>query len=192
MSAQGTSAARSNAAGASRVVAFIRAGFLFALGVLLALTAAMHRDVAFDGAVTATAIAMIAVVSLVSWAVGGRRGPLLLLQCAVGIAATVVLLFADTTVSLTVTIAAWALVSGLLEFIGRATAGASFPDGTLMGALGVLLAVATLLVRDDQVAAVGFFGAYATVAGVFLGISAFDRNRVVGADPAAAKKATNV
>ena len=44
------------------------------------------------------------------------------------------------------------------------------PSALLSGALALLI----LLFRDDLIAVIGFFGAYAIVRAVFLGISAFD------------------
>src|SRR5690606_18132848 len=73
-----------------------------------------------------------------------------------------------------VIIAAWALVSGLLEFVSSTLGVSHRGDSIFMGAIGVLLALLVLLVRDDPVAVIGFFGAYAVIGAVFLAISAFD------------------
>ena len=62
---------------------------------------------------------------------------------------------------------------------GSQARGVAVPSALLSGALALLV----LVFRDDLIAVIGFFGAYAIVRGVFLGISAFDtRGSAVGPD----------
>ena len=74
----------------------------------------------------------------------------------------------------------------MLECGGGAVGGANTQGARVMGAIGGRLAVLALLFRDDEVATLGFFGAYAIIGAVFLGISAFDGTRRSATDPAAA------
>lgn len=73
-----------------------------------------------------------------------------------------------------IVIAIWAALTAVITF-ARAAQGAqprnvAFPSASL----SVLLALLVLLFRDDFVAIIGFFGAYAIVRAVFLGIAVFD------------------
>lgn len=159
---------------ASRAIRLIRVIVLFVAGVAIAFTAPMHEQLGFNTGITALAIGAVGVSLLIEWfsAGGGSRSQITLLLAAVAVIAAVTLPFTGSIIGFAVTIAAWALASALLEFVGATTR--SRRDATLLGALGILLAILVLLVRDDQVAILGFFGAYAFIAAVFLGISAFD------------------
>lgn len=179
MAAEDTTASRPVNALPSRPVRLIRVGVLFIAGIVIAFSATMHEQLGFDTAVAAGALGALGIAHLIEWvslrAVGGNPVPLLLGIAAV-IAAVVVPL-TGSVIGFAVVIAAWALVSALLEFLGMTMRPGTRQDATLLGALGVLLALLVLLVREDQVAILGFFGAYAVVAAVFLGISAFDSAR---------------
>lgn len=164
----------------SRSVRLVRVSVLAVVGIVVAFSAPLHQQLAFDVAIAAVAIAALGVAHAAEWismrASGGSPIPLLLSTVALAAAAT--LAFSVTTaLAFAITIAAWALASALLEFIGAATRPGTRQDATLLGGLGVLLALLVLVVREDQVAILGFLGAYAIVAGVFLGISAFDTGR---------------
>ena len=167
----------------SRAVRLIRVGVLCIAGIVIAFSATLHEQLGFDTTVAAIAIGAIGVAHLIEWislrASGGNPVPLLLGIAA--LAAAVVLPLTGSVLGFAVTVAAWALVSALLEFLGMTTRPGTRQDATLLGALGVLLALLVLLVREDQVAILGFFGAYAIFAGVFLGISAFDSGRATAA-----------
>ena len=175
-------------AAGSRAAALVRVAVLAAAGLGITFTATLHEQLAFDRVVVAITFAALAASHLYSWAVQRRAGrtPARVLLAAVALAAAIAMLVVATPVAFALVLAVWALVSGLLEFIGGAVGGATKQDATLMGAIGVLLAVLALLFRDDQVATLGFFGAYAIIGAVFLGISAFDGTRRSATDPAAA------
>lgn len=181
MAAEDSTASRPANALPARPIRLIRVGVLFVAGVVIAFSATMHEQLGFDTAVAAVAIGAVGVAHLIEWfslrASGGNPVPLLLGVAAV--IAAVVLPMTTSVLGFAVAVAAWALVSALLEFLGMTTRPGTRQDATLLGALGLLLALLVLLVREDQVAILGFFGAYAIFAGVFLGISAFDSGRSV-------------
>ena len=169
----------------SRAVRLVRVGVLAVVGIVIAFSATMHEQLGFDVAVAAVAVGAVGIAHVIEWisirASGGNAVPLLL--GVIGIAAAVGLAFASTTIGFAIVIAAWALASALLEFIGAATRPGTRQDATLLGALGVLLAILVLFVREDQVAILGFLGTYAIIAAVFLGIAAFDHGRAVAKHP---------
>lgn len=176
MEAEDLSVAPSQTPLPARSVRLVRVGVLALTGIIIAFSATLHEQLGFDVAIAAAAIAAVGIAHTLEWfslrASGGNPVPLLL--GIIAFAAAAVLTFSGTTVGFAITIAAWALASALLEFIGAATRPGTRQDATLLGALGVLLALLVLIVREDQVAILGFLGTYAIVAGVFLGISAFD------------------
>lgn len=171
----------------SRSVRLVRVAVLLVAGMAIAFSAVVHEDLGFDLAVTAASLGAIGVSHLIEWVARRRVSPsaLPLLLAIAGIAAAVVVVFTGSAIGFAVTVAGWALISALLEFIGAAVRPGSRSDATLLGSLGVLLAILTLLVREDPIAVLGFFGAYAVMSGVFLGIAAFDSrgaNRAAGTD----------
>lgn len=163
----------------SRAAALVRVGVLAVAGLGITFTATLHEQLTFDRLVVALTFAALAASHVFIWTATARsaRTSARLLLAVVSLVAAIAMLFVGAPIAFALVLAAWALISGLLEFIGGALGGAAKQDATLMGATGVLLAVLALLFRDDQVAALGFFGAYAIVGAVFLGISAFDGNR---------------
>ncbi|WP_449280523.1 DUF308 domain-containing protein [Leucobacter sp.] len=169
-----------------RFARLVRVAALLVAAVAIAFTATLHEQLGFDRGIAAAALAAIGVAHLVEWA--ARRtaspSPIPLLLAIAAILAAIALPFAGTPIAFACLIAAWALVSALLELIGSVVRPGSRSDATLLGAAGILLAILALLVREDPVAVLGFFGAYAIIAGVFLGISAFDTRRAdtAGAD----------
>lgn len=166
-------------AGAPRAVRLVRVAVLLLAGLAIAFTATAHEQLGFDLGICSAALGAIGIAHFLEWfaqrAAHARVLPLLL--GATAIIAAVALPFTASVMGFAVVIAAWSLVSALLEFIGAAVQPGSRQDATLLGGTGVLLALLVLLARDDQVAVLGFFGAYAVIAGVFLGISAFDARR---------------
>lgn len=174
--ASGTAGA-ARAPRAPRSIRLVRAAVLVAVAMAITFTATLHEQLGFDRAVAAIGLGAIGAVHIAEWLASRARlrAPVPLLLGATALAAAALLAVQSTSLAFSVVLAAWALVSGILEFI-RATLGAAHrQDALLMGATGVLLALLVLLVRDDPVAAIGFLGGYAIVGGVFLGISAFDK-----------------
>lgn len=180
-----------------RWVRLVRSCVLLATGLVVTFSASLHEQLTFDLIVVAIALALIAAVHFVEGAQrrasGGASTANLLgvasLLAAAFVAGLAIALRNTGTISgdvagqayaadlqaiFPVVVAGWALVSALLEFVGGTVLPGSRQDGTIIGAAGILLAITVLLARTDIVAVVGFFGAYAVVAGVFLGIAAFD------------------
>ena len=160
-------------ASAGRGIRLLRAAVLFVAGLGIAFTATMHARLSFDIGVTTAVLGVLGIVHLAAW-FSSRASAIPLLLGVVAIVAAILVPFTSSAVGFAVVVAAWSLASALLEFVGAAAVQRS--DATLLGALGVLLSILVLLVREDPVAVLGFFGGYAVIAGVFLGISAFDAN----------------
>lgn len=167
-----------------RLAKFLRAALYFVAGVVIAFTATLHRELGFDLTIAAASLVLFALAALNehlrSERTLGRSAQLL--QIAVAVLAAGGLLLVNSPKGFAVVLAVWALFAGLLEFLALALGTTSRQDSLFMGAIGLLLAIAVLIVRDDQVAIVGFFGAYALVVGVFLGISAFDQRSALHAE----------
>ncbi|WP_346769279.1 DUF308 domain-containing protein [Planctomonas sp. JC2975] len=73
-------------------------------------------------------------------------------------------------------VSVWALLTGFAElYCGIRSRGRSESarDWMVIGALTVVLAVVFLLIPTDSLLAVGLFGAYAVIVGVYVGIGAF-------------------
>lgn len=153
-----------------------RAAVALFIGLLVTFSGTMHEMLAFDRAVAVAAFVLFAAAHLFAWwrDRSGSRDPVSLMLAVISIATAGVVSFAQTSAGFAIVIAAWALVQGLFEFVGGVTRPGSRQDSTILGALGVLLAIAALLVFRDPVAIIGFFGAYALIVGVLLGIAAFD------------------
>lgn len=177
-----------------RSVRLVRVIAMLVSGLAITFTATMHERLAFDITLAGIMIAWIGVAHLIEWFALRSKTPNvvpLLLAIASG-AAAVTLLFLQTPIGFGVTIAAWALVCALLEFVNAVIRPGSRQDAYLVGAAGVLLALLALVFREDQVAVVGLLGAYGILLGVFLGISAFDSrrgSRPTGSDPSPASAA---
>ena len=163
----------------SRPVKLVRVAVLLLAGIAIAFSATLHEQLPFDLGMAAVTIGAIGIAHLVEWWSWRPNGgnPLPLLLGIVSIAAAFGLAFASTVIVFAIVVAAWALLSALLEFIGMTVRPGSRQDAVFLGATGMLLALLVILVREDQVAVLGFLGTYAVLAGVFLGISAFDTRR---------------
>ncbi|SDQ11108.1 hypothetical protein [Leucobacter chromiiresistens] len=163
----------------SRPIKLVRVAVLLLSGIAIAFSATLHEQLSFDLGMAALTIGAVGIAHLVEWwslrSSGGNPLPLLL--GAVSLAAALGLALADTVIVFALVVAGWALLSALLEFVGMAVRPGSRQDAVFLGATGMLLALLVILVRTDEVAVLGFLGAYAVLAGVFLGISAFDTRR---------------
>ncbi|MBP1326539.1 hypothetical protein JOF28_001771 [Leucobacter exalbidus] len=159
-----------------RAIRLTRVAMLLAVGMAITFTATQHERLAFDVAVTVCGLAGIALAHLAHAMVcRGRVGSGVALSLGiVSLAAAIAVPFTVSVVGYALVIAAWALISSLLEFLSAVVNPGVRQDTTIVGGAGILLALFTLLAREDPVAVVGFFGAYAIITGVFLGISAFD------------------
>lgn len=177
------------AAPTSRGVRVTRAAILMLAGIAIAFTATMHEQLAFDRGITVIVLTALTLAHALEWVRARPRTPIAPLLGLAALLAAIGVFFAESASLYAAVVAAWALISGLLEFIGATLRLRLRQDALLMGVIGILLAVLVLLVREDAVAILGFFGAYAVIGGVFLGISAFDQRTLATesdtGDPAA-------
>lgn len=162
----------------------LRAVVLVAIGAVITFSATLHSQLTFDVAMISSGLALIGTSHLIEW--NQRRGkagaPIALILGITSLVFAVLVFLLRDAFALAMLVAAWALVSALLEFVGMAVVPGSREDAPLIGGFGVLLSLFVLLSRDDVVAVIGFFGGYAVLAGVFLGIAAFDIRRGANVD----------
>ncbi|UTX53180.1 hypothetical protein [Leucobacter aridicollis] len=166
-------------------VRVLRAVLLLTVGLVVTFSATFHERFAFDLAVVVAALVAIGIVHIVEALQRRARGggAIAVALGTISVAAAVFLTVLSTELAFAVVIAAWALVTALLEFVAMVVQPGTRQDAALIGAAGILLAVTVLLARGDLVAVIGFFGAYAIIAGVFLGIASFDTRTAADADP---------
>lgn len=175
-------------------VPWLRPAILVVAGLVVTFTAALHHVLDFDRTMVGLALVALGAAHLVEWRSSVSRHPIPLLLGAVAVIAALLQLFAATPTVFALILAAWALVSGLVELLGAMLGFSSRVDSVFLGALGVVLATLILLVLADPIASVGFFGAYAMMAGVYTAISAIDtpgkRGRASAAADAAIRPTT--
>lgn len=169
-----------------RWVLLSRAGLLVAVGLVVTFSATFHEQFGFDLTLVAVALAAIGAVALIEAVTRRGRGGVAVAAAyaLVSVAAAVLLVSLASPLAFAVVIGGWGVAVAVLEFLGMVTLPGSRQDAALVGAAGLLLALVVLLARADLVAVIGFFGAYAIVAGVFLGIAALDARRSAAADGA--------
>lgn len=147
---------------------------IIGLGVMF--SAELHEQFLFDRWVAAASLALIGAALFFEFLIGRRQEQIVgqgsLAAALIAIAAAVALMFTTESVAFALVIAVWAAVIALLTLFGEVT---SWRAHLPQVAVHSLLAVAVLLVRDDEVAIIGFFGAYAIIAAVFYAISIFDQ-----------------
>lgn len=165
-----------------RSVRLVRVVVLLIGGAAITFSATMHEQLGFDLALATGLLVGIGLAHLIEWFAGRAigAGPVALLLAVISFAGAAALPFQTSAIGFAVVVAAWALASSLLEFVGNTVRPGSRKDAALIGAAGVLLALLALLLREDEVSVVGLLGAYAVIAGVFLGISAFDTRQAGG------------
>lgn len=177
-----------------RTARLIRSAALLLSGFAVTFTAVLHEQLEFDRWLLVASLAFIGAVTLVeyralrssleSWWVAARA--------VSAFAAAGSLVAATSSAAVALILALWAALTAVITLMrlvrGVQPRAVALPSA----ALSIALAVVTLLVRDDPVAVIGFFGAYAVIRGVFLGISAFDaRGRNEATAPAPASGDTN-
>lgn len=191
---------------------WIRTIVLIASGAAIAFTATQHSDAQFSLMTLGVSLVLLGAATSGEY-VTLRRTPaawLLAARALLTIAAGVTLLvlfgiattmetgLAGTVAQLSpsatsqfamltaIVIAIWAALTAVITCV-RAAKGTQPRNIALpSAALSVLLALFVLLFRDDFVAIIGFFGAYAIVRAVFLGIAVFDMKSPAEAHAAAA------
>ncbi|MGK0715337.1 hypothetical protein ACR5KS_04615 [Leucobacter sp. W1153] len=163
----------------------LRAAMLLVSGIVIAFTATLHRDATFDRWVLFASLLAIGLTTLIEF-FALRVTPaswLVAVRATAAMVAGVAVLFSQTAFDIAVTVAVWALISVLIATL-RASQGSQpwsvgAPSALLSGALALLV----MVFRNDLIAIIGFFGAYAIVRGVFLAISAFDTHGTAVVDP---------
>jgi len=161
---------------AQRAARLIRAIVLVVVGIVIAFTATLHRDFEFDRWLLLASLALIGAATLVeyralrdtleSWWVAARA--------VIAFAAAGSLIAVADTTGMALVVVFWAVLTAVITLM-RLARGVQPRRVALPSAmLSLALAVVSFLVREDSVAMIGFFGAYAVIRGVFLGISAFD------------------
>ncbi|MFD1715125.1 DUF308 domain-containing protein [Amnibacterium flavum] len=100
-----------------------------------------------------------------------------IVSVVVGAVGLSVLVFGEASLlALVLAVVIWAVPVGAAELViglRRSEASAASRDQIFVGAATVLLAVIALVGMGDSVFVVGWFGAYAAIVGVYLGIAAF-------------------
>lgn len=159
----------------------IRAILMLAIGIAIAFTAPLHENVTADHWMIATAFAILGLATLAEYLVQ-RATPgawPIAARAVIALLAGAVLLVPQL-LDFALVVTLWAILNAALIDALALTKFDSRRDTLPATILSLMLAAAVTFVRDDPVAAIGFFGAYAVIAGVFLGISAFD-SRAAGA-----------
>jgi len=159
-----------------RLAQFTRAGVLLAVGLATAFTATLHRYYEFDRWLLVVGLGLIGIATLVEYFAlrDTTESGWVAARATVAIAAAGSLLAAGDTPTLALIIALWAGLTALITLMRLVRKVQPVKVALPSLALSVLLAVAALIARQDPIALVGVFGAYAIIRGVFLGIVAFD------------------
>lgn len=159
-----------------RAVRLSRAGALLAVGLGIAFTAPMHEQLEFVRWAAVAGLALIGFATLGEYLVlrGTPAAALIALRAAIAFVAIAALASAPSIAALALLLAAWAAITAAITVTRVLRGAVPRAAGAPSALLSAALAVALILVRDDAVAVIGFFGAYAIVRGVFLAISAFD------------------
>lgn len=161
-----------------RSARLIRAVALLVVGLAIAFTAPLHEQIGFDVWALIVGLALIGAATIVeyfklkdtaeSWWIAARA--------VVAFAAVGSLLVVADSASLALVLALWAAFTALITLMRllRKVQPTKIAVPSLL--LSLSLAIVSIIFHDDPVALIGFFGAYAIIRGVFLGITAFDPN----------------
>jgi uncharacterized membrane protein HdeD (DUF308 family) len=160
------------------IVALVRAVLALAVSAVITFTAEHSSSLGL------ILFGVFAVLTGIVVAIGGfthddrvvRR--LAIAQGAVGVVAGVLaIIFNGAGLAvLLYTVSVWAALTGFIElYCGVRLRGRSLAarDWLVTGALTAVLAIVYLVIPPDKVLAVGLFGAYAVIVGVYVGIGAF-------------------
>ena len=162
-----------------RTARFVRSVVLVLSGFAIAFSAPLHSQLSFDRWILAGSLALIGAATVFEYRVLREAASswLIALRAAVAFAAAVAGLLVADAAWLAVVLAVWAAANAAIAVArlvrGSQSRAVAVPSAVFSAALAALL----LIFRDDPVAVIGFFGAYAIARGVFLGISAFDGQR---------------
>ena len=159
-----------------RAAQLVRAAVLVVVGVVIAFTAPLHRELGFDLWVLGGGLALIGAATLLEYFAlrGTSESWWIAARAVVAFAAAGSLLAVSDSLTMALVLALWAALTAVITIM-RLTRGVQPMKVAVPSLLlSATLAVLVLLFRDDAVALIGFFGAYAIIRGVFLGIAAFD------------------
>lgn len=164
-----------------RNVQLVRAVTLFVIGLFITFTATLHEQVRFDISVLIAALSLLGIVTLIEyWVLRGTTASLwLAVRAIIAFAAAGSLFVTSDSAGMALVLAVWAMLTALitaLRLVRKAQpAKIAVPSFTL----SLILGIAVVIMRNDPVAVIGLFGAYALLRGVFLGITAFEANATV-------------
>ena len=176
-----------------RSVQLARAGVLLLVGLVVTFTAPMHSDAALDASIVTGGLVLIGLATAFEYykLLGTSESWWVAARSFIAFAAAGACLAVVDSASLALVIAVWAALTALITLM-RLVRGVQARRIALPSLLlSVALAVAVLLTANDPVAVIGFFGAYALIRGVFLGISAFDTETSTGDEPLVNDEAVN-
>lgn len=168
-----------------RTAQLIRAGVLVLVGVAIAFTAPLHSEIGFDRWVLGLGLALIGAATL--WEYRSMRGTgeswWIAARAVVAFAAAGSLIAVVDALTFALVVVLWAALTGAITLM-RLVRKVQPPRVALPSMiLSVALAGSALVVREDPVAVIGFFGAYAIIRGVFLAIAALDTTTTVASAP---------
>lgn len=161
---------------ALRAVRVLRAIVLVLLGFGIAFSAPLHAQLSFDRWMLVGGLALIGAATVAEYVVlrATARGWLVAVRAIVAFAAAAAIALSASIGAVAWVLAIWGVLNAVIAFVrwasGSQARGVALPSAIF----SIALAVVVLIVRDDPVAVIGFFGAYAVIRGVFLGIAAFD------------------
>lgn len=171
------------------IVALVRAGIALVVGAVITFTA-NHSAVTGLIAFGAFAVANGLTLSLGSFTATDRVVRRVFLAIGVlGVVAGVIALVVHTAGlgALLYLVSVWAALTGFAElYCGLRARRVGHPaarDLLLVGGLTAVLALVFLFIPADPVLAVGLFGAYAIIIGVYLAIGAFTLKWALAATP---------
>lgn len=177
---------------ALRNVQLVRAITLFVIGLFITFTATLHEQVGFDITVLIASLTLLGVVTLGEyWVLQGTTASIwLAVRSIIAFAAAGALLATTDSAGMAMVIAVWAILTAFVTALRlvRKAQPAKIAIPSFM--LSLILGIAVLVMRNDAVAVIGLFGAYALLRGVFLGITAVDASSVANRAPTAEHTAT--
>lgn len=146
------------------------------LALVILFSATLHSSLVFDRTVVAVGLL---VLTLAGWFSAGKKPHMWgIFQRINNLGAVAALLqIGHTAVGFSWIMIAWAAVTSVLKlgsFLQQKNHSGAFSDGKLATVLPVILTCCLLLSGTDQIALIGWYGAYATVWGVFGVIAAID------------------
>ncbi len=167
-----------------RAAQLVRATVLIVIGLAIAFTAPFHEQLGFDRAMLVTALTLIGAATVFEYFAlsGTSESWWVAARAIVAFAGAGSAIAAADRASIALVVTVWAALTALITLM-RLLRGAQLKKVAVPSLLlSAGLALAAILTREDPVAVIGFFGAYAMIRGVFLGISAFDPRTAAGAD----------